>query len=86
MGLVAGSLQWHADEFYSVCVPLKLFSGERDAGLNLTAFYPGFHDARLAALYGLFFSIQQITSGVSFIGSGKVVFVRYLPTTIARIK
>jgi hypothetical protein len=67
-------------------VPLKIFSAELNAGQNLTAFYPGVHYHLLAALYGLFFLIQQITSGVSLIGSGKVVFMRYLPTTIARIK
>jgi hypothetical protein len=46
-GLVTGSLQWHADEFYLVCVPLKLLSGTLNSGQNLTAFYPGFHYDRL---------------------------------------
>ena len=46
-GLVAGSLQWHADEFYLVEVPLKFFSGELNLGQNLTPFYLGFHYYRL---------------------------------------
>ena len=48
VGLVAADrCKWHADEFYLVYVPLKLFSGERNAGQNLTAFYPGVHYYRL---------------------------------------